>query len=374
MFSVKPFSKARVQRTLVLSLCSFTAVLALILAGCGGSSPTATASSTPHASTGSSASTGGNAPGIATISGYKATLFIDASSQYTAPDSVVVDGNNVFVDYQNVTAKDGSDNKTSNIVEYDMNGKQLKVFTASGHSDGMRMDPKTKLLWVTSNEDGNPKMETIDPANGTVTQYAFPKTPHGGGYDDVYFVNGMTFISASNPNLDKNGTNVFPALDKMTLDNGKVNLTPVLMGNASVTDTSTNPPSKVNINAIDPDSLSVDAKGNLVLVDQAGLELITISNPGTPQQSVTRIPTGSQFDDTVWATSSKGRLLVVDGSSNQLYWVSAAQYTVGTIFTQLPDDSGVTGLLGVVDHTTGSVAPIAIGFGKPTGMLFVPNI
>ncbi len=371
MLFVKSCPKVDVQRTLMLPLCSLV-VLALVLVGCASSGSQAASSASQASSGSNSNSANGNAPGISTVSGYTVSLFT-TDSQYTAPDSAVVDSGNVFIDYQNVTAKDGSDNKTSTIVEYDMNGKQLKTFTAPGHSDGMSMDPKTKLLWVTSNEDGNPKMETIDPASGKVTPYTFPKTPHGGGYDDVYFVNGMTFISASNPTLDKSGVNVYPAVDKMTLDNGKVNLTPILMGNASVTDTSTNPPSKVNINAVDPDSLSQDTKGNLILVDQAGLELITISNPGTSQQSVTRIPTGSQMDDTVWATSPKGRILLVDGPDNHVYWMSAAQFSVGSIFTELPSDSGVAGLVGSIDKTTGIISPIAIGFGSPTGMLFVPN-
>jgi hypothetical protein len=75
----------------------------------------------------------------------------------------------------------------------------------------MRADPSTHLLWVTSCEDGNPKMNTVDPTSGTVTPYTFPATPHGGGYDDLYFVNGTAFIAASNPTLDKNGVNVFPS-------------------------------------------------------------------------------------------------------------------------------------------------------------------
>jgi len=166
------------------------------------------------------------------------SLFTKGST-YTNPDSVVDDGTNIFIGYQNDAAKDGSDTKTSTIVEYDMNGKALKTFSVPGHSDGLRMDPSTKLLWAISNEDANPKMETIDPSSGTITPYTFPKTPHGGGYDDVWFMNGKTFITASNPTLDKSGANVFPALDSITLSNGKANLTPVLMGNASATDITT---------------------------------------------------------------------------------------------------------------------------------------
>jgi hypothetical protein len=282
-----------------------------------------------------------------------------------------VDGNHVFIDYQNVTAKDCTDNNTSTVVEYNMDGTTVTTFTVPGHSDGMRADPSTHLLWVTSCEDGNPKFVTIDPTSKTVTPYTFPPTVHGGGYDDLCFLNGMSFIAASNPNLNAAGVNVFPAIDKITLSNGKVTLTPVLMGNATATDLMTN--MKVSLNEVDPDSMTVDSKGELVLVNQAGTELVFLQNPGTTQQQVSRVPVGDQQDDTVWVTSSQGRLLVSDGTTGNTYWISVSHFSPGTLYTEAPDDSGVVGFVGAVDLKTGFVTPVVIGFGKATGMLFVPN-
>lgn len=350
--------------------CTF-AVLVLLLTACAGGTNATT--STPSSATNTPTSSS-NQYGIATLNGWQLSLFASGTSAYSHPDSSVVDGDHVFLDYQNSTAKDGSDGLTSTIVEYTMDGKVVKTFTASGHSDGMRMDPTTKLLWVVSNEDGNPKLETIDPATGTVTPYAFPTTPHSGGYDDVYFLNGSTFISASAPKLDKNGNNPFPAIDKITLSNGKAVLTPILMGNAEVTDSTAGANNaKVTLNMTDPDSLSTDGKGNLVLIDQGDSQMIMLTNPGTPQQKASRLTVGSQLDDTVWATSKHGRLLVVDGSTDKTFWLSLPEYNVGTVYTQTPDDSGVIGMIGIVDMSAGFVKPIAIGFSKPTGMLFVPS-
>lgn len=127
----------------------------------------------------------------------------------------------------------------------------------------MRADPSTHLLWVSSCEDGNPKFVTIDPASKTITPYTLPSTVHGGGFDDLCFLNGMVFIAASNPNLNSAGVNVFPAIDKITLSSGKVTLTPVLMGNATATDLMTH--MKTTLNEVDPDSMTVDANGQLVL-------------------------------------------------------------------------------------------------------------
>ena len=362
------FPVIKVRASFTTSLCCIAAALALILSACSTSSNQATAT-TPSAGTGSPSSQQPGDFGLAALPGYTISLFARQPSGTTGPDSLVVDNGFVYIDYQNTTAKDCTDKNTSTVVQYDMNGKMLKTYTVPGHSDGMRADPSTHLLWVTSCEDGNPKFVTINPTSGTVTPYTFPQpTPHGGGYDDLCFLNGMTFIAASNPNLNSAGVNVFPAIDKITLSNGKVNLTPVLMGNATATDLIAK--SKVQLNLIDPDSMAVDAKGELVLVNQAGSQLVFLQNPGTPQQTVTSVPVGDQLDDTVWAPSSPGRLLVTDGTTGNTYWINAYP---GTVYTQAPDDSGTVGFVGVINMTTGFVTPVVIGFAKATGMLFVPN-
>src|ERR1700676_5199878 len=317
------FPGIKVRASFATSLWCIAAALVLILSACSNSTPTTTAT-TPTAST-----TGGSQPsdfGLAALPGYSVSLFARQTTTYTGPDSLVVDNGFVYIDYQNTTAKYCTDTNTSTVVQYDMTGKQLKTFTVPGHSDGMRADPSTHLLWVTSCEDGNSKFVTIDPSSGTITPYTFPAAPHGGGYDDLCFLNGMVFIAASNPTVNAAGVNVFPAIDKVTLGNGKVNLTPVLMGNATATDLIAN--AKAPLNEVDPDSMTVDTNGNLVLVDQAGTELVFLKNPGTPQQTVTRLPVGNQLDDTVWSTSSGGRLLVSDGSTGRTYWINAYPGTV----------------------------------------------
>lgn len=358
----------RVKPVFTKSLYFFAAALVVILTACSTSTSAPTTPS--QGSTTTNSQPVGDLPIVAP--GLHIALFASGNTSYFGPDSVVVDSGHVFIDYQNTTPKDCTDNTTSTVVEYTMDGKVVKTFAVPGHSDGMRADPSSHLLWVTSCEDGNPKMVTIDPASGTITPYTFPSTPHGGGYDDLSFLNGMTFIAASNPNLDKNGNNVFPALDSITLSGGKAVLKPVLMGNASAYDTVAK--STVQLNEVDPDSLTVDMKGDLVLVNQGGSEIVSISNPGTPQQKVMRTPVGSQLDDTVWATSAKGRLLLTDGTKNASYWISSTYgFQPGAIYTQTPDDSGVVGVFGLLDPDTGFVKPLSIGFIKPTGLIFVPD-
>ena len=309
---------------------------------------------------------------VVALPGYEVTEFTRADSRLLVsnPDSVAVDGVHVFIDYQNVTAKDCTDQNSSTVVEYDMQGKILGHWSVAGHSDGMRIDPSTHLVWTTSCEDGNPKFATIDPTSGTVTPYTFPTAPHGGGYDDLYFLNGSVFVAASNPTLDSNGNNPNPAIDKIALSGGKMTLTPVLLGNATAADLLNNSAS-TQLTLTDPDSLSVDNKGRLVLVSQGDSELIYINSPGTAQQQVSKLSVGTQLDDTVWPTGP-GRLLVVDAGSGVTYWISGA-FNAGDIWTQSPNDSGVDNFVGTVSPTTGFVVPVAIGFQKATGMVFVAN-
>ena len=351
----------------VAAVFAGTVVTALV-AGC---------SSTPTAATTAPAVTKTAADPIALyhpgLPPYKISVFARFAAgnlKFINPDSIALDGSTIYIGFQNVTAKDGTDHKTSTIVQFKMDGTVVNQFTVPGHNDGLRVDPQTHLVWATSNEDGNPVLNIIDPTSNKITPYTFPPTPHGGGYDDVYFMNGKTFIAASNPTLDANGNNVFPALDTVTLSGSNALLTPVLMGNATATDTISG--QQVALNLTDPDSLTVDNKGQLVLVSQADSELVFIKNPGTPQQKVSRTLVGNQLDDTLWSTSDHGRLLVTDGTSNEIYWIHV-DGTAGTVYTQAPDDSGVVGFVGTVDLTTGFIRPVMIGFGKATGMAFIPD-
>jgi hypothetical protein len=318
---------------------------------------------------------------VTALPGYQISVFANGTQTYHGPDSLVDDGTHIYIDYQNKTAKDCSDAATANstIVEYTPDGAVVKTFQVPGHSDGMREDPSTHLLWVTSCEDGNPRLVTIDTNTGTVTPYTLPATPHGGGYDDLAFLNGMVFMAASNPNVNAAGVNVFPAVVSVTLSGSTAQLTPVLMGDATATDLTTH--SQVTLNEVDPDSMTVDPQGDLVLVDQGGNELVFIASPGTSKQFVTRLPVGNQLDDTVWATSVHGRLLVADGTANTTYWIRSTFTPTSFVskkanhylYTQAPDDSGTAGFVGTIDPLTGLVYPVVIGLGKPTGMIFVPD-
>jgi hypothetical protein len=82
------------------------------------------------------------------------------------------------------------------------------------------------------------------------------------------------------------------------------------------------------------------------------------------------------LDDTVWATTGQGELLVTDGTLNAIFTIRT-HFVVSSlnkwIYTEAPNDSGTSSFVGTVDTSTGFVTPAVIGFGKPTGLYFLPD-
>ncbi len=157
--------------------------------------------------------------------GYTVNTFANAPAGATQPDSIAVDGTNVYIGYQNGAAKDGSDGKTSTIVQYNATGGVVHSFSVPGHNDGIKVDPATHLVWAMQNEDGNPNLVIIDPAAVTQTQETFAAPPaNGGGYDDITFAAGKTYFSKSAP---ASNPNTAPAIVQATLSGTTVTVTPV---------------------------------------------------------------------------------------------------------------------------------------------------
>jgi hypothetical protein len=197
-----------------------------------------------------------------------------------APDSIAVLNGHVFVGYGDGAAPDGSDGKSSTIVEYKLNGDRVTTYNVPGHNDGLRVNPNTKQLWAMQNEDGSPNLVIIDPSTRTQTMYTFGPTPHGGGYDDIAFRGKDVFLSASNP---ANNPNSAPAIVKAHIKGNTLVVTPVLSGTATVTDIPTN--TGIPLNLQDPDSMIFNPFGDLVLDSQVDSELIVVHRPGHRDQT-----------------------------------------------------------------------------------------
>ncbi len=290
--------------------------------------------------------------------------------KYFAPDSIAVLGGHIFIGYGNGGAPDGSDGKSSTIVEYKLNGDVVKIYSVKGHNDGLRVNPRTNELWAMQNEDGNPNLVIINPNTGSKKVYTFGPTPHGGGYDDIAFRGDDVFLSASNP---KNNPNMAPAIVKATISGSVVNVSEVLNGSATATNIASDTP--VTLNLQDPDSMIFDPLGDLVLDSQADAELIVVHNAGSIDQSVYRLKltlkgAPVQIDDTVFATSSYGIILVSDrdaGAAGIVYAISKDIFSPDAAYSATPNS------VGHLNFDNGVITNVVTGMVSPHGMAFIPG-
>lgn len=307
---------------------------------------------------------------------YKISVFANGPSGVSQPDSIVRWHDSVIVGFENHVAKDGTDGKFSTIVEFSLGGKVKRAFQVQGHNDGLRVVGDDDL-WALQNEDANPNLVLVELKTGKARKFQFAPTPHGGGYDDMVVKDGKVYITASNPNLDALGNNVFPALVRATLSGNDVILETVLNGNASATDIPTG--NAVTLNLTDPDSMTIDPRGNIVLDSQADSELVFIRHPLTDEQTVgrlniTSLVTGAggatiTLDDTAFARCPKAFLLVTDINAGVIYRIDSGAFGFepGVAYSA----SDTLGLVGTLNLDNGVVTPIATGFGSPRGMLFI---
>jgi hypothetical protein len=303
---------------------------------------------------------------------YKLSIFAKSANGYSQPDSIVQWHDSIFVAFQNHVAKDGTDGKSSTIVQYSLSGHVKRTFSVKGHNDGLRIIGEDDL-WAVQNEDANPNLVVIELGSGKAKTYSFAPTVHGGGYDDIVVKNGDVFMTASNPNLNGAGVNVFPALVRVRLSGGMATVEPVLNGNANATDIPTG--GTVTLNLTDPDSMTIDPRGDIVLDSQADGELVFIRHGNEENQQVGRLlitkSTGgaTTLDDTAFAPSGKTYLLFTDVGADTIYRLDSPPFGFepGTAYSASDTD----GLVGTLNLDNGVLTPIVTGLVSGRGMLFV---
>jgi hypothetical protein len=69
---------------------------------------------------------------------YQLSVFASAPRGSSAPDSIAVLRDHVFVGFGDGNAPDGSDGKSTQIVEYSLDGKVEYTYTVKGHNDGLK--------------------------------------------------------------------------------------------------------------------------------------------------------------------------------------------------------------------------------------------
>ena len=310
--------------------------------------------------------------------GFKLSTFATSPTGLSKPDSLALVGGNIWIGYGGEGKPDGSDGAMSQIVEYSLDGKVLKTLTVKGHNDGLKLDPTTKKVWALQNEDGDANLVIIDPATDAMETYAFEQGKHGGGIDDVVFKNGVAFVSASNPSTDGGKKNLGSSVlfAKLTKDH-KVAVYPAFLGTPGVTDMINGKSETLNLT--DPDSLTQTPSGDLLMTDQDGGQLLFIHKTAAigGEGRVLHLLGGIKVDDTTFADAKRGYLLVADTPANVVYKIEADAWGVGTAYSAMSGVKAdktapaIAGYVGLLDMTSGALAPIIANMQAPHGMIFV---
>ena len=308
--------------------------------------------------------------------GYSISVFAKGVvGKYTAPDSLAVMGDHVYIGYGDGNDPTGEDGKSNMIVEYTKDGRKTFSFTVIGHNDGLKVNPYTHTIWAMQNEDANPNLVIFDPKTRQQRQFTFATPPpNGGGYDDIVFRNGEAYFSASNP---AHNPNAAPAIVKAKFVGDVIEVSPVLEGTASAINAVTG--AQVTLNLQDPDSMTLTPSNNILLDSQGDSELILVRKPGK-NQSVLQIPLTSPFgtpqvDDTLFIPSDDGFMLVSDTPANTTYVIRKTEFIPGTAYSAgvgAANSAGVTpGFVGRLDLDFGQLTPIVTGLNSPHGLAFV---
>ncbi len=322
---------------------------------------------------------GAQAAGAPAVSaGYTISVFAKSPGGASRPDSLAMVGDHVWVGYGGTGKPDGSGGAVSQIVEYDAGGKLLRNLRIVGHNDGLRLDPATGKLWAIQNEDGDANIVLISPGDGSMSKpYLFKAGAHGGGYDDVAFIGGDAYVSASNPSTDNGAKNPGPSVVKAVLQSDQtVAVTPALAGTPTVVNVADGKASTLNLT--DPDSLTVTPEGDLMLDSQGDGQLLWM-HPGSSAIRMLPLRDNVQVDDTAFVTGTSGFLLFTDTKGETVYKIGASSWKLGAAYsasngveaTTTPPVPAVPAYIGQLDLETGALVPVAEHLVSPHGMIFV---
>ena len=312
----------------------------------------------------------------------------------TQPDDLAISANGkyLWIGYGNGVDTFGKGGP-SNAVEYDIaTGAVLKNISIPGHLDGLKINPVTGDVWATENEDGNPTLAVIDPESGALKIYRFDPTLMTGGMDDLVFV----------PRRDSRH-DMDSAVDVYIVTSSQVDTTtPVIVricGPLRTTNTCLKtvlpgaPQSVLNVAKNraettdmigDPDSMTINPAGELVLDNRSDDSLYIVRNPKAANP-VLRVPlklagaagADVEVNDTIftWSETSRlsstaGTIFITDTTANKIFMLTKPYFPSNEVYTA----ANVLNVVGLLDLNTGVVTPVATGFQGVHGLAFAPTL
>jgi hypothetical protein len=295
-----------------------------------------------------------------------------AAVNATGPDSIAVGEDSIWVSYSNGADSTGL-NGSSTIVQYSRSGKVRQQLSIPGYVDGLKVDPRTGLVWALQNQDGNSTLTLIDPEHGITphSPLSYAVASSARGYDDVVFRGDQVFLSYTNPTGSTD-----PTIQLLTNRVSPLTVTTVLTMGATGTNLATgqaNQPTTQN----DPDSMKITPSGDLMLSSAADGQLIFVKHPGRANQSVAFLTvldpsTGnavSELDDAIFATAEKGTFYLSDTGNNRVLAIKADEIPGGSLYASV----GSLKEFVRVNTKTGLVTALVANLNGPHGLVFVPD-
>ncbi len=310
-----------------------------------------------------------------------------------APDDLAIaaDGKSLWVGYGNGACTFGpgaigvnpgcpmGTPANSNLVDYDASsGSVLQNITIAGHLDGLKIDPATGDVWATENEDGNPTLAIVNAKTGKFKFYRITSSLITGGFDDLVFsgkdskdvfvvassqVDTTTPVVVQLSGKPKKKNTAFAA----ALAGAPTAIWNVVTNAAETTD------------AIgDPDSMTLDPAGELVLDDRSldsngdtSLYIVRLSSATHPilRVPLTMASAEVEVNDTIFATSTAGTVYITDTTANLIYKLTKPYFPTNEVYTA----ANKAGDVGLVDLNTGIVTPVVTGFAGVHGLAFAPT-
>jgi hypothetical protein len=289
----------------------------------------------------------------------------------TGPDSITVGGGSVWISYTNGADSTGLKG-SSTVVQYDLNGTVRKTYTIAGSVDGLKIEPKTGLVWALQNQDGNSTLTLIDPNTGITpnSPLHYQVTSGTQGYDDVVFRNGQIFLSYTNP-----GVSTDPTIQRLENRESPLIVTPILTMGAKGTNIATGQLNQPTTQK-DPDSLKLTPGGALMLSSGDDGQLIFVLDPGSDDQKVaflslltpTKMPV-SGLDDAIVPGSEAGTLYLTDTGNNRVLKIEVEDIAEGALYACV----GSLNQFVRVNIPTGIVTTVISNLNAPHGLAFVPK-
>jgi hypothetical protein len=291
----------------------------------------------------------------------------------SAPDSVTIAGDYLFVAYANNVASDGTGPGTSEIVQYGLSGHIVHSYDIQGSVDGLKFDPFTEKLWALQNQDGNSTLTIIDPATHQVSTPIAPEVASATrGFDDVVFQDGKVFLSYTNPASPSDA--VIVSLEGGNHPGGELETNPILTAGATGTNTVTGATHQA-VPLSDPDSLKSAPNGDLLLSSGADGTIVDVHHAGKADQSVsfTEISDGkggiaTGLDDVIKTNASSGTFFLTNTSGNSVESFHITGLNANDYYASVSSLGG----FGSVDPTTGKFTLLVAAAGAH-GLAFTPD-